>query len=110
MHRGDGERFVVHADEKLTAFLEFELAIRSQKEKMKRMKTNAIRILASGWLAFAASSIAGEPAGVGADDALSRLLNGDNRFVAGKSEEPHGTALLERVTLWPRTKNRLLSY
>src|SRR5215467_14434721 len=76
--------------------MELELAIRSQKEKMKTIKTNAIRILACGWLAFAASSIAGEPAGAGADDALSQLLNGDNRFVAGKSEEPHGAALLER--------------
>ena len=27
-HRGDGKRFVVHADEKLTAFLELETAIR----------------------------------------------------------------------------------
>jgi hypothetical protein len=27
-HRGDGQRFVVHADEKLTAFLELETAIR----------------------------------------------------------------------------------
>jgi hypothetical protein len=27
-HRGDGQRFVVHADEKLTAFLELEAAIR----------------------------------------------------------------------------------
>jgi len=26
-HRGDGKRFVVHADEKLTAFLELEMAI-----------------------------------------------------------------------------------
>ncbi len=26
-HRGDGKRFVVHADEKLTAFLELEAAI-----------------------------------------------------------------------------------
>jgi hypothetical protein len=26
-HRGDGQRFVVHADEKLTAFLELERAI-----------------------------------------------------------------------------------
>jgi hypothetical protein len=26
-HRGDGERFVVHADEKLTAFVELESAI-----------------------------------------------------------------------------------
>jgi hypothetical protein len=27
-HRGDGKRFVVHADEKLTAFLELDAAIR----------------------------------------------------------------------------------
>ena len=27
-HRGDGKRFVVRADEKLTAFLELEVAIR----------------------------------------------------------------------------------
>ena len=26
-HRGDGKRFVVHADEKLTAFLELESAV-----------------------------------------------------------------------------------
>jgi hypothetical protein len=29
-HRGDGKRFVVHADEKLTAFLELEAAIRQR--------------------------------------------------------------------------------
>jgi hypothetical protein len=28
-HRDDGKRFVVHADEKLTAFLELESAIRA---------------------------------------------------------------------------------
>jgi hypothetical protein len=28
-HRGDGKRFVVHADEKLTAFMELEAAIRA---------------------------------------------------------------------------------
>ena len=28
-HRDDGKRFVVHADEKLTAFLELEAAIRA---------------------------------------------------------------------------------
>jgi hypothetical protein len=27
-HRGDGKRFVVHADEKVTAFLELESAVR----------------------------------------------------------------------------------
>ena len=31
-HRGDGKRFVVRADEKLTAFLELESAIRSRGE------------------------------------------------------------------------------
>ncbi len=29
-HRGDGKRFVVRADEKLTAFLELELAVSSR--------------------------------------------------------------------------------
>jgi hypothetical protein len=29
-HRGDGKRFVVHADETLTAFLELESAIRAR--------------------------------------------------------------------------------
>jgi hypothetical protein len=32
VHRGDGKRFVVHADEKLTAFVELELAIRACDE------------------------------------------------------------------------------
>jgi len=31
-HRGDGKRFVVHADEKLTAFVESESAIRGRGE------------------------------------------------------------------------------
>jgi len=30
-HRGDGKRFVVRADEKLTAFMELESVIRHQK-------------------------------------------------------------------------------
>src|SRR5262245_39388705 len=63
---------------------------------MKKPKRNAVRILTSVWLAFAASCIAGESGGVGADEALSRLLNGDKRFIAGKSEVPHGAALIER--------------
>jgi hypothetical protein len=29
-HRGDGQRFVVHADEKLTAFIELESAIKAK--------------------------------------------------------------------------------
>jgi len=35
-HRGDGKRFVVRADEKLTAFLELESAIRGCGEFEKR--------------------------------------------------------------------------
>jgi hypothetical protein len=31
-HRDDGKRFVVHADEKLTAFMELESAIRAYRE------------------------------------------------------------------------------
>ena len=31
-HRGDGQRFIVHADEKLTAFLELKLAMRAYGE------------------------------------------------------------------------------
>jgi hypothetical protein len=31
-HRGDGKRFVVRADEKLTAFVELEAAIRASSE------------------------------------------------------------------------------
>jgi len=30
-HRGDGKRFIVRADEKLTAFVELESAIRSSR-------------------------------------------------------------------------------
>src|SRR5262249_48762555 len=63
---------------------------------METLKRIAVRILTCCWLAFAASSMAGESAGVGADVALSQLLNGDKRFIAGKSEEPHGAALIER--------------
>jgi hypothetical protein len=29
LRRGDGQRFIVHADEKLTAFVELESAIRA---------------------------------------------------------------------------------
>jgi hypothetical protein len=32
-HRSDGKRYVVRADEKLTAFVELELAIRAVREK-----------------------------------------------------------------------------
>jgi hypothetical protein len=33
-HRGDGQRFVVRADEKLTAFVELESVIRAVREKL----------------------------------------------------------------------------
>jgi hypothetical protein len=33
-HRGDGRRFIVHADEKLTAFLELESAIKRDPAEM----------------------------------------------------------------------------
>ena len=33
-HRGDGQRFVVHADDKLTAFLELESAIRARAGRL----------------------------------------------------------------------------
>jgi hypothetical protein len=36
-HRGDGKRFVVHADEKLAAFLEVESAIRRASVKIRHM-------------------------------------------------------------------------
>jgi hypothetical protein len=46
-HRGDGKRFVVHAGEKLTAFLELESAIRRvrcsktlKEEKQSNSSTN----------------------------------------------------------------------
>ena len=36
-HRGDGQRFVVRADEKVTAFIELELAIRACGEFKSRL-------------------------------------------------------------------------
>jgi carbonic anhydrase len=63
---------------------------------MKTLKRNAVRILGFCWLTFAASSMANESSGIGADEALGRLLSGDKRFVAGNSEEPHGAVLIER--------------
>ena len=57
---------------------------------------NAVRILTCSCLAFSASVMGGESTNVGADEALSRLLSGDKRFVAGKSIDPTGPALIER--------------
>jgi hypothetical protein len=39
-HRDDGKRFVVHVDEKLTAFLELESAIRAVIHKIKTNHPN----------------------------------------------------------------------
>ena len=55
-----------------------------------------MRILACNCLAFSASMMAGESSNVSADEALSRLLSGDKRFVTGKTNEPTGQALIER--------------
>jgi carbonic anhydrase len=63
---------------------------------MNTLKRNAVRILTCSYLAFSASIMAGESTNVGADEALNRLLSGDKRFVAGKSNEPTGPALVER--------------
>ena len=38
-HRGDGQRFIVRADEKLTAFVELESAIRrGQRFSLRRFR------------------------------------------------------------------------
>lgn len=63
---------------------------------MNTLKRNAVRILTCSYLAFSASVMGGEPTNIGADEALSRLLSGDKRFVAGKSSDPTGPALIER--------------
>ena len=47
-------------------------------------------------LAFSGSSMAGESTNIAAEDALNRLLSENRRFVAGKSNEPTGPALIER--------------
>ena len=41
-HRGDGKRLVVHADEKLTPFLELASAIRSGKANVTRHSARLI--------------------------------------------------------------------
>jgi len=63
---------------------------------MRTTSTNLFGIITFSCLAFVAVSIAGEAGEIAPDDALSRLLSGDKRFVAGKSEEPHDAALIER--------------
>jgi len=46
-HRDDGKRFVVHADEKLTAFLELESAIRAVGREIKSVHHNGQRLALS---------------------------------------------------------------
>jgi hypothetical protein len=43
-HRGDGKRFVVQADEKLTAFVQFEPAISTRAKEAWRAKKSWLRI------------------------------------------------------------------
>jgi hypothetical protein len=40
-HHGDGKRFVVHADEKLTAFLELESAIRPASVELSLLRNRS---------------------------------------------------------------------
>src|ERR1043165_1234695 len=61
------------------------------------MKKIAIRIsVYSALVAVAASCLGSEPSSISGPDALKRLLDGNARFVAGKSTEPQGVALVER--------------
>ena len=43
-HRGNGKRFVVHVDEKLTAFLELESAIRASSELSRRSRVILLKL------------------------------------------------------------------
>jgi hypothetical protein len=46
-HRGDGKRYVVRADEKLTAFLELEAAIRTrstQSPTIRALISNSLMV------------------------------------------------------------------
>jgi hypothetical protein len=61
-HRDDGKRFVAHAGEKLTAFLELEAAIRNKK-------TNSQSLICG----TAAGSGAGAELGVGAPFSLGAV-------------------------------------
>jgi hypothetical protein len=47
-HRGDGRRFVVHADEKLTAFMELESAIRAAPKLALRNRALATQFAPQG--------------------------------------------------------------
>jgi hypothetical protein len=45
-HRDDGKRFIVHADEKLSAFVELELAIRAASDSAAELRQKAREWLA----------------------------------------------------------------
>jgi hypothetical protein len=53
-HRGDGKRFVVRADEKLTAYLELESAIRACGESDSQETPSICQLVRS----FTAASVA----------------------------------------------------
>ena len=57
-HRGDGKRFVVRADEKLTAFVELESAIRAveRPEPRNRQSTTHKAVRAFALAKFAVSN------------------------------------------------------
>ena len=44
-HRDDGKRFVVRADDKLTAFLELEYGIRAALKRKETAKSLAVKLL-----------------------------------------------------------------
>jgi hypothetical protein len=44
-HRGDGKRFVVRADEKLTAFLELEAGLVAERQEATSANPGAVRPL-----------------------------------------------------------------
>jgi len=53
-HRDDGKRFVVRADEKLTAFIELESAIKGRETKITSL--HAVGLLFDTWTGYAGES------------------------------------------------------
>jgi carbonic anhydrase len=61
------------------------------------MRKSTIRILTCSWLIIAAMDcIASEPATASAEEALKRLMEGNAKFVAGKSDQLNGAELIAR--------------
>jgi hypothetical protein len=75
--------------------------------RINTVKRTLIGIITCSCLGFSWNGMAGESANIGADDALSRLLTESRRFVAGKSNEPTGPALIESRHSPARSKSRL---